>query len=247
MRAPDSSPAVLSGPISFNGASPCRGCRRPDRTRWSPTFLTHDVARQLPAMANDAVLEAVGQLASVRIIADSFLAGIARHQHLIDMPSNSIRRRRGVWHGVPGTPRRPPNSFARPAVREPVRIVAVPARLPRTCDQRRIKTRTGPSRPDSIRGVSAVKARMLVRVRRCSGGCDASPMIRLGQKFTTLTSTTFPLGFRCAVQLDAERGCPDDTERATVEAGTSASSRTSPRSRTRVPTDLRSGRSNVCR
>ncbi len=38
----------------------------------------HDVTQQLPAMADDGVLEPVKQPASVRIVADDFLPGVAR-------------------------------------------------------------------------------------------------------------------------------------------------------------------------
>jgi hypothetical protein len=50
-------------------------------------------------VANDGVLEDVDQPASIRIIADDFLPGIAPRYNVIDSAPNSIRRRRGMSAG----------------------------------------------------------------------------------------------------------------------------------------------------
>ncbi len=48
-------------------------------------MISHDdVTQQIPAMADDGLLESVDQSASVRIIADDLLAGIPPRHHVID-------------------------------------------------------------------------------------------------------------------------------------------------------------------
>ena len=64
---------------------------------------------------------------------------------------------------------------------------------------------TGPNRPDSISGVLAFKLRMFVLVSRCAGGRLASPMMRLGQKFTTSISSRFVPDFTAPV-MSARNG-----------------------------------------
>ncbi len=44
----------------------------------------HDVTQQLPALADDGVLEPVKQPASVCIIADDLLPGVAQRHHVIN-------------------------------------------------------------------------------------------------------------------------------------------------------------------
>jgi hypothetical protein len=58
---------------------------------------------------------------------------------------------------------------------------------------------TGPNSPDPINGVFAVSLRMFVLVSRCAGGRLASPIMRLGQKFTTSISNLFSPGFTAPV------------------------------------------------
>ena len=50
-------------------------------------MIAHDdVTEQLPALADDGLFEPVNQPASVRIIADDLLPGIAPRHHVIDGP-----------------------------------------------------------------------------------------------------------------------------------------------------------------
>ena len=67
------------------------------------------------------------------------------------------------------------------------------------------RRRTGPRSPLSMSGVSLVSLRMLVLVKRFSGGNAASPMMRLGQKFTTSTSNLFVPGFT-AFEMSTRNG-----------------------------------------
>ena len=77
--------------------------------------------------------------------------------------------------------------------------------------------------------VSLVSLRMLVRVRRWSGGKAASPMMRFGQKFTTSISSWFAPGFTASL-MSTRNGGDQVTPQDWPLTFTSASSRTLPRS-----------------
>ena len=71
---------------------------RPRRLDHKMKVISHDdVRQQVPAMADDGLLKSVDQPASVRVIADDFLAGISPCHHVIDgaLEFNS----QSSWHG----------------------------------------------------------------------------------------------------------------------------------------------------
>ncbi len=92
-----------------------------------------------------------------------------------------------------------------------------------------VPTVTGPSRPDSIRGVVFVSFVMLVRVSHFSGGRDWSPMMRLGQKLTTSISRRLPVGWIAPV-TSTRKGGVQSTPRFLPLRRTSANSLTLPKS-----------------
>ena len=71
---------------------------------------------------------------------------------------------------------------------------------------------TGPNRPAGSSGVAAVSLRMLVRVSLCSFGWLASPIMRLGQKFTTAISNLFLPAF-IALEMSMRNGGDQTTPR----------------------------------
>jgi hypothetical protein len=64
----------------------------------------HDVTDELPLAAADRPLQSVEQSASIRIIADNPLPGVAPRYHVLNGARNSIRTRRGMpgVHAVNG-------------------------------------------------------------------------------------------------------------------------------------------------
>jgi hypothetical protein len=88
---------------------------------------------------------------------------------------------------------------------------------------------TGPNSPDGMSWVSLVSLRMLVRVRRCSGGKASSPMIRFGQKLTTSISSWLVPDLTAPL-MSARNGGDQTMPQDRPLTLTSASSRTSPRS-----------------
>src|SRR5438067_2123619 len=89
---------------------------------------------------------------------------------------------------------------------------------------------TGPISPEGMSAASLVNLRMLVFVNRLSDSNEASPMMRLGQKLTTSTSSTLSLGFTTSVMSTRSGGVQTMPSERPLRR-TSASSRRSPRSK----------------
>jgi hypothetical protein len=63
-------------------------------------MVAHDDVTQVrPIVANDRLLDAVDQPASIRVIADNLLPGVAPRLHVINAARKRIQSRRGVTRG----------------------------------------------------------------------------------------------------------------------------------------------------
>jgi GH35 family endo-1,4-beta-xylanase len=142
---------------------------------------------------------------------------------------------RGVYSASTTTdPSAPKRSKSRaPVEGDNARLDSGDSHLGLNADWRRcgiVNRCTGPKSPDGMSAVSAVSLRMFVFVRRCASGNEASPMMRLGQKFTTSTARVFVPG-RSALEMSTRNGGDQTMPQGLPFTRTSASSRTWPRSR----------------
>jgi len=93
------------------------------------------------------------------------------------------------------------------------------------------RIRTGPSSPEGRSGDLATNLRMFVSVKRSFVGSASSPIRRFGHRLTTVTSSSFTPAFTAPAML-TRAGLVQTTPRLFPFTRNSATSRTSPRSRT---------------